>query len=181
MRPVRPWMRPVGGPAGYVSCWPDPDPGSTWALEETFDGDPSAPSQDLLPRNFDYVAVHDPGDDPQYAGLDWVTWYVYFDMVDGLQNILPANAPRFAQTNTSNLVDAYKWAELDPDTGLAMFTLYSGITDRAEPCESLRANVVYSLGLDNPTILVSSEQLNAFRQGSGVNQETHRRGVRGAP
>ncbi len=29
-----------------------------WALEETFDGDPPAPSQALLPRNFDYVVTH---------------------------------------------------------------------------------------------------------------------------
>ncbi len=29
-----------------------------WALEETFDGDPSSPSQSLLPRNFDYVVTH---------------------------------------------------------------------------------------------------------------------------
>ena len=34
------------------------DDGVEWALEETFDGDPPAPSQDLLPRNFDYVATH---------------------------------------------------------------------------------------------------------------------------
>ncbi|MEM1142170.1 MAG: hypothetical protein AAGI88_06245, partial [Pseudomonadota bacterium] len=35
-----------------------PDPVFTWAFEETFDGDPSAPSQDLLPRSFEYVATH---------------------------------------------------------------------------------------------------------------------------
>ena len=29
-----------------------------WAFEETFDGDPSAPSQSLLPRTFDYVVTH---------------------------------------------------------------------------------------------------------------------------
>ncbi|MCB0132439.1 MAG: hypothetical protein KDD78_16370, partial [Caldilineaceae bacterium] len=29
-----------------------------WALEESFDGDPGAPSQALLPRNFDYVVTH---------------------------------------------------------------------------------------------------------------------------
>ncbi|MEM7797644.1 MAG: hypothetical protein AAF633_00520 [Chloroflexota bacterium] len=29
-----------------------------WALEETFDGDPAAPSQDLLPDNFNYVITH---------------------------------------------------------------------------------------------------------------------------
>lgn len=29
-----------------------------WALEETFDGNPDAPSQSLLPASFDYVATH---------------------------------------------------------------------------------------------------------------------------
>jgi hypothetical protein len=31
---------------------------SIWALEETFDGDPPSPSQELLPGNFDYVVTH---------------------------------------------------------------------------------------------------------------------------
>lgn len=31
---------------------------SEWALEETFTGNPTAPSQDLLPRYFDYVVTH---------------------------------------------------------------------------------------------------------------------------
>ena len=29
-----------------------------WIFEETFDGDPPAPSQDLLPRSFDYAVTH---------------------------------------------------------------------------------------------------------------------------
>jgi len=29
--------------------------------------------------NFGYVAVHDPGDDPDFDGLDWTTWYVFVD------------------------------------------------------------------------------------------------------
>ena len=102
------------------------------------------------------------------------------DLVDGLQNILPAGAPRFAQTNTSNLVDAYKWTELDSETGLAFFTLYSGITDRAEPCESLKANTAFCLGLDAPRVLISSQQLDIFRRGLEPEQEDHRRGIRGA-
>ena len=102
------------------------------------------------------------------------------ELLDGLQNILPAGTPRFAQTNTSNLVDAYKWAELDEDTGLAYFALYSGISDRAEPCESLKANVVYCLGLDTPKILISSEQVDRFRWGGVLQQEVHKRGIRGA-
>jgi len=31
---------------------------TTWAIEETFDGDPTAPSQALLPKSFDYVVTH---------------------------------------------------------------------------------------------------------------------------
>ena len=102
------------------------------------------------------------------------------EIVDGLQNILPAGTPIFTQTNSSNLVDAYKWTELDESTGLAFLTLYSGISDRAEPCESLKATVAYSLGLDNPRILVSDKQLKNFLKGQSLQQERHRRGIRGA-
>ncbi len=85
---------------------------------------------------------------------------VSVDMVDGLQNILPAGTPRFVQTNSSNLVDAYKWTELDRNSGIAFFTLYSGITDRAEPCESLNATTVFCLGLEQRQILLCAEQLD---------------------
>ena len=105
---------------------------------------------------------------------------VSIDLLDGLQNILPAGTPRFAQTNTSNLVDAYKWTELDKETGLALFTLYSGITDRAEPCESLRANTVFCLGLESPKVMISSSQLGDFRAGKSPQQELQKRGERGA-
>ncbi len=102
------------------------------------------------------------------------------EVVDGLQNILPAGTPRFTQTNSSNLVDAYKWTELDESTGLAFLTLYSGITDRAEPCESLRATTAFCLGLEHYKVLISSNQLQAFRAGKTPEQENHRRGIRGA-
>jgi len=127
----------------------------------------------------------------------WVTSHVYgfvrqcelrsladnaltVDLVDGLQNILPAGTLRLAQTNTSNLVDAYKWTELDGKTGLAFFTLYSGITDRAEPCESLKANTAFCLGLDEKSVLISSQQLDDFHRGLELEQEYLRRGIRGA-
>ncbi len=105
---------------------------------------------------------------------------VQIDAIDGLQNILPAGTPRFTQTNSSNLVDAYKWTELDATSGLAFLTLYSGITDRAEPCESLKATTAFSLGLDERTVAVSSEQLEAFRRGADLEQEIRKRGIRGA-
>ncbi len=105
---------------------------------------------------------------------------VKIEMIDGLQNILPAGTPRFIQTNSSNLIDAYKWSELDQDSGIAFFSLYSGITDRPEPCESLKANTVFCLGLKDHKTLISSQQLEDFRLGESVQQEENKRGIRGA-
>jgi len=105
---------------------------------------------------------------------------VRIELVDGLQNILPAGTPLLAQTSKSNLVDAYKWSELDTATGLGFFTLFSGISDRAEPCESLRATTVFSLGFENPGVLLSSEQLEQFRLGKPLTPEIRKRGIRGA-
>ncbi|MEO0812692.1 MAG: hypothetical protein AAFY60_07500, partial [Myxococcota bacterium] len=102
------------------------------------------------------------------------------EVLDGLQNILPASTPGHTQTNAPNLVDAYKWTELDPDTNLGVFTLYSRITDRAEPAESLKANVVYCLGLEASAHLLCSSQLRAFAAGEPITAEQHTRGVRGA-
>jgi len=105
---------------------------------------------------------------------------VEVQLADGLQNILPAGTPQFTQTNSSNLVDAYKWTEVDADTGLVLFTLYSGITDRAEPCESLTANVGYCIGLDDAKVLISADQLRGFRHGENLEEAALKRGVRGA-
>jgi hypothetical protein len=105
---------------------------------------------------------------------------VSVDLLDGLQNIIPAGTPRVAQTNSSNLVDAYKWTELDVDSGLGIFSLYSGISDRAEPAESLRANTIFCLGMDDHKVLLSSTQVKNFRAGKAIETETNRRGIRGA-
>lgn len=102
------------------------------------------------------------------------------DLIDGLQNILPAGTPSSVQASSSNLLNAYKWTELDEATGVAFFTLYSGITDRAEPYESLRANTAFSLGLEGHRILLSSNHLNDFRHGKTLRQESCRSGIRGA-
>ena len=104
----------------------------------------------------------------------------HVELVDGLQNLLPAGTPRAVQTSSSYLVDAYKWSELDEPTGLAHFTLFSGISDRAEPRESLRATTVFCLGLEGRQVLLSTEQLDRFRRGESLTQETCKRGLRGA-
>jgi hypothetical protein len=105
---------------------------------------------------------------------------LHIDVLDGLQNLLPASTPLSVQTNASNLVDAYRWSELDTTTGLALYTLYAGISDRAEPSESLKANTVFSLGLDGGGLLLSSEQLDTFRRGGDPLVEDSKRGLRGA-
>jgi hypothetical protein len=102
------------------------------------------------------------------------------EVVDGLLNLLPAGTPRASQTEASNLVNAYKWNELCEDTGLGIFSLYSCISDRAEPRESLRANTVFCLGLDDKQVLLSARQLEDFRDGKELQQESLVRGTRGA-
>ena len=93
---------------------------------------------------------------------------------------MPAGVHSDVQAGSSNLVNAYRWNELDEHTGLATYSLYAGITDRAMPCESLRANTAFCLDLDAPRVLLSSGQLETFRRGAPVEGEVHKRGIRGA-
>ena len=105
---------------------------------------------------------------------------VSVELIDGLLNIMPAGVPRAIQSDSSNLADAYKWTGVDKESGLACYTLYSGITDKPEPYELLGANAVFCLGLDNVDILLSEQQLGRFRAGQPVQPESYTRGVRGA-
>ncbi len=68
------------------------------------------------------------------------------EILDGLQNLLPANVTETTQNTFSPLLDAYKKNELDNETGLAVYTLNSQLTDLAEPSESLRATVAWQAG-----------------------------------
>jgi hypothetical protein len=101
-------------------------------------------------------------------------------LLDGIQNIMPCGVPASLQTTTSNLVDAYKRSELHQATGLGMYTLSAIIVDKAEPSEALKANVAWSIGLDNPTYLLSSLQLDAFRKGALIRQEEDVKAEKGA-
>jgi hypothetical protein len=101
-------------------------------------------------------------------------------LVDGVQNLLPYGATTALQTSFSNLLDAYKRSELDAQTGLGIFTLSATLTDRAEPSESLMATVAWQVGLDNARTLLSNAQLNAFRLGRSIVQESDIKGGRGA-
>ena len=101
-------------------------------------------------------------------------------VIDGIQNIMPYGVSSDLQNNASNLVDAYKRSELEETTGLGIFALSAIIVDKAEPSEALKANVVWSLGLENPIYLLSSLQLKKFRKGLTVTQEVDMKAEKGA-
>jgi hypothetical protein len=102
------------------------------------------------------------------------------EIIDGVLNILPSGVDPAMQLGFSNLVDAYKKNELDPQTGLGIFTLSSIPVDTAEPSESLKANIAWSEGLDASAILLSGRQVEPFRTGARVETEQEIKGEKGA-
>ena len=101
-------------------------------------------------------------------------------MLSGVQNILPFGATTLLQSTFSNLLNAYKRSELDAKSGLGIFGLSSTLTDLAEPSKSLKASTVWQVGLKSPDHLLSSLQVDRFRKGAEITNETDIRGFRGA-
>ena len=101
-------------------------------------------------------------------------------MLDGWKTLLPFGVTQETYSRYSYLAAAYMRHEVVPGCGLGIFTLNSGITDRAEPCESLRATCAWSLGLEEATLLLSDRQADAFRRGKPLEAESEARGVYGA-
>jgi len=101
-------------------------------------------------------------------------------LLDGLQNIMPYGVTSDLQRASSNLVDAYKRSELHASSGLGIFALSAIIVDKAEPSEALKTNIVWSCGLDDVTYLLSSKQLDSFRDGNNLTLETDIKGEKGA-
>ncbi len=105
---------------------------------------------------------------------------ILINILDGIQNILPYGADRKFQLEYSTLLDGYKKNELVDEIGLGLFTLSSIPTDKAEPSEALKATTVWSVGLENASVLLSSKQISSFKQGKPVIQESTIKGTRGA-
>lgn len=102
------------------------------------------------------------------------------EILDGIQNILPSGVALQLQTEYSTLVDGYKKNELIEDVGLGVFSLSSIPSDLAQPSESLTATTVCCTGLDVDKFLLSSKQIDEFRKNLNLEQETSRKGIRGA-
>ncbi|NND25616.1 MAG: hypothetical protein HKO00_06285 [Flavobacteriaceae bacterium] len=101
-------------------------------------------------------------------------------VLDGLQNILPCGVGATLQNAYSNLVDAYKRNERFENTPIGLFTLSAIIVDKAEPSEALKATVAWSLGMDNVKYLISSSQLDRFRKGYELKEESDVKAEKGA-
>ena len=105
---------------------------------------------------------------------------VEIDLLDGIQNLLPHGITRRFQLEYSTLADGYKENELEPETGLGLFKLSSVPADKPEPNEALCASTVWSEGLEPARRLLCAAQLDRFRRGEMVDEETLIRGRRGA-
>lgn len=101
-------------------------------------------------------------------------------LLDGIQNIMPFGVSSDLQRASSNLVDAYKRSELHKKSGLGIYALSAIIVDKAEPSEALKANIAWSIGLDKPQYLMSSGQLDKFRTGGHISEESDIKGEKGA-
>ncbi|MEL6903976.1 MAG: hypothetical protein AAFP22_01135, partial [Planctomycetota bacterium] len=101
-------------------------------------------------------------------------------IVDGFRNLMPADAHPGLQNGSSVLLDAYRSTERVGDLPLAVLRLSSIPIDQPRPNESLRANVVYTLGLTGARTLLDASRVDAFLAGDDVPSAARARGQRGA-
>ena len=102
-----------------------------------------------------------------------------FELLDGIQNIVPFGAESEFLMRYSNLANAYKKNELIGNN-VGIYYLSSIPSDRAEPSEGLKATTAWQVGLKADATLVSGQQLNAFRKGVSASHEVDVRGKAGA-
>jgi hypothetical protein len=71
----------------FLSAWEDLSGDASLALDEILlGGNGPFPPEAAIPtqfQNFHRVVVHDPGDDPELGGIDWQSWFAYYDYEAG--------------------------------------------------------------------------------------------------
>jgi len=105
---------------------------------------------------------------------------VKINILDGIQNILPYGVYQQFQNEFSTLADGYKKNELVKENGIGIYSLSSIPSDKAEPSESLKATIVWNSGLNVEKYLLCSRQLDGFRSGKDIVNESDIRAARGA-
>ena len=88
-----------------------------------------------------------------------------YEVLDGLLDVMPAGVDAVTEQLTSNLVDAYKRSETGRWGTVAIYTLETLITDRAEPAESLSATVVWSTGFEDARLHLDERVVDSVRAG----------------
>jgi hypothetical protein len=101
-------------------------------------------------------------------------------VLDGIQNIMPYGVEPETQNAVSNLVDAYKRSELLTPSGMGLYTLSAIIVDKTEPSEALKATMVWAEGAHQPRYLLSSLQLDRFRNDQAIRSEEDVKGEKGS-
>jgi len=99
-------------------------------------------------------------------------------VLDGITNILPSGVSAEIQRSRSTLVDAYKVNELEKQIGV--YSLSSMIVDHPVPEEALRSTLVWQHGPKLVSILLSMEQVDAFREAKSLDTEHSILGQSGA-
>jgi len=99
-------------------------------------------------------------------------------ILDGITNILPPGVSAELHRSRSTLADAYKVSELEKQVGV--FSLSSLIGDHPVPEEALKATLVWQHGPRPSAILLSLDQLNAFREAHSLGTEHSILGRKGA-
>lgn len=102
------------------------------------------------------------------------------ELLDGVQGLLPPGISSDMQAKKSNLANAYRKQELAPLSAMGIFSLSSGIVDRAEPHEALWAHIAYPLACQPKSILLSALQWETFLHTGQVEKEALITGTPGA-
>ena len=102
------------------------------------------------------------------------------EVLDGVQNLLPAGVGTRLQDSLSCLVDAYKKTEVKPGTGMALYRLTANIIDRPEASEVLRATVAWRAGLPAASTLLDGTHREPFIRGHALQAESRFNGRPGS-
>ncbi len=100
-----------------------------------------------------------------------------FKVLDGCRNIMPANSDNGTQVANSVLLDAYKKTDLDLESNIALYTMSSVLTDKAEPSEGLRANVSWFTTSDR--VLISDTVPVSFFKNLSADEKASETVVKG--
>jgi hypothetical protein len=102
------------------------------------------------------------------------------ELLDGVRNLLPAGVSQGLQDSASCLVDAYKSAECDPASGLALYRLTANIVDRPIASEALSTTVAWKSGFDSANTLLDASHREDFIRGRGITPAGSFNGRRGS-